>query len=50
MLEAMKMEHQLVSDVDGLVAEVAVAAGAQVRIRQLIVSVTPEPAATDADQ
>ncbi len=41
-LEAMKMEHRLASDVDGVVAEVTAAAGDQVRIRQILVTVTPE--------
>ena len=40
-LEAMKMEMQVVSDVAGRVAEVGVSVGAQVRARQLLLVVTP---------
>lgn len=41
-LEAMKMEHPLKSDVDGIVSEILVTQGEQVKLRQLLVSVTPE--------
>lgn len=40
-LEAMKMEFQLATPVDGMVKSVSVAAGAQVKGRQLLVQVTP---------
>jgi geranyl-CoA carboxylase alpha subunit len=40
-LEAMKMEHQLQADADGVVAQVSASTGAQVRIRQLLVSIEP---------
>jgi len=40
-LEAMKMEFQLATPVDGRVEAVSVAAGAQVKGRQLLVQVTP---------
>jgi geranyl-CoA carboxylase alpha subunit len=40
-LEAMKMEFQLAAPVDGTVAAVSVAAGTQVKGRQLLVQVTP---------
>jgi geranyl-CoA carboxylase alpha subunit len=40
-LEAMKMEFQLATPVDGKVETVSVAAGAQVKGRQLLVQVTP---------
>ena len=40
-LEAMKMEFQLATPVDGTVAAVSVASGAQVKGRQLLVQVTP---------
>ena len=40
-LEAMKMEFQLATPVDGTVESVSVAAGVQVRGRQLLVQVTP---------
>jgi geranyl-CoA carboxylase alpha subunit len=43
-LEAMKMEFQLATPVDGTVASVSVAAGAQVKGRQLLVQVTPATA------
>lgn len=39
-LEAMKMEHPLKSDVDGVVESVTVTKGDQVKLRQLLVSVT----------
>ena len=40
-LEAMKMEFQLSTPVDGVVAAVSVAAGTQVKGRQLLLQVTP---------
>jgi geranyl-CoA carboxylase alpha subunit len=40
-LEAMKMEFQLATPVDGTVAAVSVSAGSQVKGRQLLVQVTP---------
>jgi geranyl-CoA carboxylase alpha subunit len=40
-LEAMKMEFQLVTPVDGTVESISVAAGAQVKGRQLLVQVKP---------
>jgi geranyl-CoA carboxylase alpha subunit len=41
LLEAMKMEHRVVADIDGTVATVHVAPGDQVRTRQLLVEITP---------
>tara|TARA_A100001391_G_scaffold46470_3_gene27456 strand:- start:883 stop:2841 length:1959 start_codon:yes stop_codon:yes gene_type:complete len=41
-LEAMKMEHSLTADCDGVVAAVDATAGAQVRRQQLLVTVTPD--------
>jgi geranyl-CoA carboxylase alpha subunit len=41
-LEAMKMEHSLKADVDGLIESVTVAAGAQVKGKQLLVVISPE--------
>jgi geranyl-CoA carboxylase alpha subunit len=46
-LEAMKMEHQLQADTDGIVAQVAVSTGAQVKIRQLLIAITPDDAEHD---
>ncbi len=42
MLEAMKMEHPLKSDVCGTVESISVQAGDQVKIRQLLVTITPD--------
>ena len=41
-LDAMKMEHQLRSDVNGVVAAVSVSERAQVKIRQILAEVTPD--------
>ncbi|WP_033075242.1 acetyl/propionyl/methylcrotonyl-CoA carboxylase subunit alpha [Sphingopyxis sp. MWB1] len=41
-LEAMKMEHGLTAPFDGVVAELNVAAGAQVQVEALLVRVEPE--------
>ncbi|WP_375568486.1 acetyl/propionyl/methylcrotonyl-CoA carboxylase subunit alpha [Seohaeicola saemankumensis] len=38
-LEAMKMEHQLRADVSGVVAGISVSSGAQVKIRQLLMTI-----------
>ena len=46
-VEAMKMEQQIVSGVDGTVATVEVAAGDQVKARQLLVAVDPAESADD---
>ncbi len=43
-LEAMKMEHPLKSDVCGTVESISVKAGDQVKIRQLLVTITPDEA------
>jgi geranyl-CoA carboxylase alpha subunit len=43
-LEAMKMEHEIVAPRDGTVANVLVAAGDQVVMRKLLVELAPEPA------
>ncbi|HRG99940.1 MAG TPA: biotin/lipoyl-binding protein, partial [Polyangiaceae bacterium] len=40
-LEAMKMEFQLAAEIDGTVASLSVAPGAQVSARQLLVGVAP---------
>ncbi|MDF1642762.1 MAG: acetyl/propionyl/methylcrotonyl-CoA carboxylase subunit alpha [Pseudomonadales bacterium] len=42
LLDAMKMEHQLRSDVNGTVTAVSVKGGDQVKIRQLLVEVQPD--------
>lgn len=44
-LEAMKMEHPLKSDVDGIVEAVNTSKGDQVKLRQLLVTVTPNESA-----
>jgi geranyl-CoA carboxylase alpha subunit len=41
-LEAMKMEHPLKSDVDGVIESLTVKKGDQVKLRQLLVSVQTE--------
>jgi geranyl-CoA carboxylase alpha subunit len=43
-LEAMKMEHPLKSDVDGTIKEVRVSQGDQVKLRQLLVEVAADDA------
>jgi geranyl-CoA carboxylase alpha subunit len=40
-VEAMKMQHQMASDIDGIVSEVTVEVGRQVKRRELLVSVEP---------
>ncbi len=47
-VEAMKMQHQIQSDVTGTVKEVPVTAGQQVKLRQLLVLIEPDDAETDA--
>ena len=42
LLEAMKIEHSLKSDVDGTVDSVTIKAGDQVKSKQILLSVTPE--------
>ncbi len=44
-LEAMKMEHEIVAPRDGTVAAVLVAPGEQVATRKLLVELTLQPAA-----
>ncbi|MCW5752763.1 MAG: acetyl-CoA carboxylase biotin carboxylase subunit [Alphaproteobacteria bacterium] len=44
-LEAMKMQHEITAQVAGTVARVEVREGDQVATRQLLVEITPEPAA-----
>ena len=46
-LEAMKMEHPLKSDVDGVIESINVKKGDQVKLRQLLVSVTAEQETKD---
>lgn len=41
--EAMKMQHELLSPVDGVVAGVHAAPGDQVEARQILITFTPEP-------
>ena len=41
-LEAMKMEHPIRSDVDGILQELPIATGDQVRMRQHLATVSPE--------
>ena len=41
-LEAMKMEHQLKADVDGVVERVNAAIGDQVKERQVLITVSAE--------
>jgi len=47
-LEAMKMEHEILAPRDGMVASVLVAAGDQVATRKLLVELAPEAAARAA--
>jgi len=47
-LEAMKMEHPLKADVDGTVSAVHVKVGQQVKLRQILVEVTPDDATAAA--
>ena len=42
MLEAMKMEHPLKADVTGIVESVRVKTGDQVKLRQILVTITPD--------
>jgi len=42
-VEAMKMEHRLEADVAGTVSRIAVEVGQQVKIRQLLAEIAPEP-------
>ncbi|MBZ2188087.1 acetyl/propionyl/methylcrotonyl-CoA carboxylase subunit alpha [Alcanivorax sp. JB21] len=42
LLEAMKIEHSLTSDVDGIVASVTVRNGDQVKGKQILLSITPD--------
>ena len=44
-IEAMKMEHPIRADVDGTVSEVLVEQGAQVKMRQHLISIAPMPMA-----
>ncbi|MDG5499350.1 acetyl/propionyl/methylcrotonyl-CoA carboxylase subunit alpha [Marinobacter sp. BGYM27] len=48
-LEAMKMEHPLIADRDGIVAKVHVSTGTQVKRRQLLVELASENTDTAAD-
>jgi geranyl-CoA carboxylase alpha subunit len=43
-LEAMKMQHQVLADIDGTVTEVVVAANDQVAPKKLLVQIQPNPA------
>jgi len=45
-MEAMKMEHRMVADIDGTVAELPVRAGDQVTTRQLLARLAPPPPET----
>jgi geranyl-CoA carboxylase alpha subunit len=49
-LEAMKMEHPLKSDVDGTVSAVHVKVGQQVKLRQILVEVTPDDAGATGER
>ena len=48
-LEAMKMEHPLIADRDGIVAKVHVSTGTQVKRRQLLVELASENTDTAAE-
>ena len=39
----MKMEHSIASDVDGTVEAISVSVGDQVKAKQLVATVTPDP-------
>lgn len=43
-LEAMKMEHQLKADLDGVIENISVKGGDQVKVRQLLASITADHA------
>ncbi len=43
-LEAMKMEHRIVADVDGTLEQLLVSVGQQVKTRQLLAAITPDQA------
>ncbi len=49
-LEAMKMEHTMTADVDGLVAEVCVSAGSQVATDDVLVRITPDEELDDEER
>jgi len=42
LLEAMKIEHSLIADIDGTVASVEVQVGEQVKSKQLLLSIAPK--------
>jgi geranyl-CoA carboxylase alpha subunit len=48
-LEAMKMEHPLKSDIDGTVSVINVKKGDQVKLRQLLIQVTTEDTTPEAE-
>ena len=49
-LEAMKMQHHIVAEVDGIVTSVVATAGVQIAADDLILEITPdEDAATAPD-
>ena len=51
LLEAMKMEHRILADVDGIVARVLVEVGQSVDAHTLVVEFdeAPDPSSTDAE-
>jgi propionyl-CoA carboxylase alpha chain len=42
-LEAMKMEHQVLAPHDGTVTSISCEVGSHVRIRELLITVEPQP-------
>jgi propionyl-CoA carboxylase alpha chain len=48
-LEAMKMEHEVASPTDGVLAELRVRPGQQVEVGAVLAVVEPHPAAPSAD-
>ncbi|MGB0906793.1 MAG: acetyl-CoA carboxylase biotin carboxylase subunit [Maricaulaceae bacterium] len=47
-LEAMKMQHEILAEVDGVVAEITAAAGTQIAADDLIMDITPDEEDGDA--
>jgi biotin carboxyl carrier protein len=48
-LEAMKMEHEIKAPADGVVTEIGVKMGDQVKPRQMLAMVTATSTSTDAE-
>ena len=47
-LEAMKMQHELIAEVDGRVVHVAASAGSQIAAQSLILEIEPSPPSDNA--